>query len=175
MSPFSDPIGATFSAAMQAWSDVQTFWRTIAMPAVVAVAAIFMTPVFGQPSVATPAKEATVSVAMPAHELKGWYLDIGVQAFTPPKQGTVSAVVTVATERGEQEVGRFAIFPTEGFVGDKPGELRTFRLDASEALRKLAAGPGPVAVKVKLVPDDAGAAVEGAQLTVGGATFTPRE
>jgi hypothetical protein len=91
-------------------------------------------------------------------------LDIHVKAFTPPRRGSVEAVVWLGPAGREIEVGRFAVFPSAAFRAATSAEQRTFRLNAAAALA--AARGQPLVAKLLLVPTDDKISAAGASLTL---------
>ena len=131
-----------------------------------------LVPAAAQDAMATVKMPAELTVAAPAARADG-YLDIAVTSFTPPRQGAVSAVVSIVDGDGRKhEVGRFSIFPAEAFVAKTPAEARTFRLDARDALAAVKA-KGPLKVLVQLTPDDGAGETADSAVTIGRATFVP--
>lgn len=151
-------------------------WPLAIVVAAIAAATIVlsaMSNIFGQPDgrVVTPGAPASVDVEAPADAA---FLDVGVLSYTPPSAGAVEAVVSLRSSSGEQEVGRFAILPTEESVKkDDLGE-RTFRLNVENALAALKSARGPLAVTVRLIPTDPQRQAEGAKLAIGQVKFQPR-
>jgi hypothetical protein len=140
------------------------------LTALACLMAMTLAPAAAAEAVTTTKTPAELTIAAPSAPTDG-YLAIGVTSFTPPRQGAVSAVVSLVDSAGRKyEVGRFSIFPSEPFVAKGPAEERAFLLDAREALR--AASKGPLKVVVQLTPDVAGGEVADAALTVGRAAFT---
>jgi len=152
----------------------------LAAVAVIAFAAVSseMKQASGQSAdvVATPAKPARIVVAAPPQASSGMFLDVGVRAYTPPRRGTVEAVVTLSAgaAAAEQEIGRFSIFPDEPFLADDVRQQQTFRLDATAALAASKSTTGPLEVKVHLAPLDPAISSSDATLTVGRVVFQPR-
>jgi hypothetical protein len=123
--------------------------------------------------VATPDKAATVPMTWP-HKSAGTFLDLWVQAYTPPQRGAVEAVVTLTADSNEMEIGRFAVFPSEPFFATKARQQRAYRFDATAALAAFNTDDGPLVVQVRLVPIDAGVSPGGAQLTLSKVEVIPR-
>ena len=113
--------------------------------------------------VATPQQPAVVPLAANA-AAGAELLDIHVRAFTPPRRGSVEAVVSLGPAGKEIEVGRFAVFPSEAFRAAKAADQRTFRLNAGAALS--ASRGAPLVVQLRLVPTDDKISAEGASLTI---------
>jgi len=134
-------------------------------------------PVTGQPDrrVATVGQAATLALD-PPRDATETFLDLWVQAYTPPPRGAVEAVVALARAGGPGavEVGRFAVFPAEPFWAPEAAHQRAYRFDATAALAALQAGAGPLEVRVRLEPIDPKISPAGARLTLGKAAFSRR-
>lgn len=153
--------------------------RIVTCAAVVAGLIVSLTgmPVMGQTArlVATLEKTATLSI-VPPRTMMETFLDLWIQAYTPPRRGAVEAVVLLAAASGSQaiEIGRFAVFPSKSFFATKVSQQRAYRFDATATLAALKAGDGPLEVRVRLEPIDTKMSPEGAQLTLSKAEFSRR-
>lgn len=137
------------------------------------------------PAPAVPPAEATATARGPATllldrqaEKNEAFLDLNVRAFTPPKRGAVTAIVTLEENKDggrEVELGSFTIFPARKFEAKKAGDERAFRLDATQALADLGADAAAVKVKIRLAPLHEGQSTQGAKLTLGKVQLVPRE
>lgn len=123
--------------------------------------------------VATLDKPAVAKVPMPPGA-KPVFVDVRVSAYVPSRAGPVDALVTLSSSSSpEREVGRFSIFPADRFTARASSEERTFRLDASKAL-KATKVDGPVKVTVRLVPADPERPPADAKLTISNVQLTAR-
>jgi hypothetical protein len=153
--------------------------RIVACAAVVAglIVSLTVLPATGQRDrlVATVEQAATLSI-VPPRDMRETFLDLWIQAYTPPQRGAVEAVVSLARAggTGEIEIGRFAIFPSEPFWATEASQQRAYRFDATAALAALKAGDGPLEVRVRLEPIAPKVSPEGAQLTLSKAEFSRR-
>jgi hypothetical protein len=119
----------------------------------------------GKAMVATLEKPAVTQVLVP-HGRRPAFVDVHVSAYVPSRGGPVDALVTLSGRSGpEREVGRFSVFPAERFTARDPSEERTFRLDASKAL-KSASSEESVRVTVRLVAVDPARPPVDARLTI---------
>jgi hypothetical protein len=117
--------------------------------------------------------DAPAVVPLPANRAPdAVLLDLYVRSYTPPRRGSVEAVVSLGPRGNEMEIGRFAVFPSEPFFAANPTELRAYRFDASAAF--LAFQGRPLAVQMRLVPTDEKISAEGAKLTLSRVEITPR-
>jgi hypothetical protein len=120
---------------------------------------------------ATPGTPATV--ALPAARTPdAVLLDLYVRAYTPPRRGSVEAIVSLGPTGSEMEIARFAVFPSDPFFATSPRELRAYRFDASAALTAFQGRA--LMVQVRLVPIDESISPEGAKLTLGRVEVNPR-
>jgi hypothetical protein len=123
-------------------------------------------------AIATLEKAAVVPVAAPPRTSAPTYLDLWVSAFRPPQRGAVEAAVTLGTAGGDEtEIGRFTIFPGEPFTAKNGETGRSYRFNVTTALAKLAAGDGPLLVRVRLLPIDPAISSADAEMTIGRAEF----
>jgi hypothetical protein len=120
---------------------------------------------------ATPDKPATVPLP-PARPSNAVLLDLYVRAYTPPRRGSVEAIVSLGPIGSEMEIARFAVFPSDPFFATSPRELRAYRFDASAALTTFQGRP--LVVQVRLVPIDESIPPEGAKLTISRVEVSPR-
>jgi hypothetical protein len=146
--------------------------------AVVAVLGGFLLlPLMGQPDslVVTPTQVVGLPL-LPPPRRTGVFLDVWIQAYTPPQRGAVEAVVSLAVPRSDRaiEVGRFAVFPSQPFRANEASQQRVYRFAASAALAALPTQDTPLEVHVRREPLEAGVAPEGAQLTLGKAAWSLR-
>jgi hypothetical protein len=156
-----------------------SFPRGVACATVIAGLLVGLTviPVTGQqdPWVATVEQAATLPIGPPRATTET-FLDLWIQAYTPPQRGAVEAVVSLARAGGPDalEIGRFAVFPSEPFWATEASHQRAYRFDATAALAALKASDGPLEVRVRLEPIDPKVSPEGAQLTLSKAAFSRR-
>jgi len=141
--------------------------------AVLATFVLAAGPISAQPNmpVATPERAASLTVAAPAPA--AIFLDVWIKSYTPPEQGQVEAVVSLAVGDNALEVGRFTFFPAGPFVAREVREERGYRFDASAALAKLGRDK-PLTIRVALLAADAAKPPQGATLTLSRAAFSPR-
>ena len=79
----------------------------------------------------------------------GRRLIIAVRGFRPAKESAVQVVVKAATAgSGEQEIGRFGMFPDQAFNAPDPSQAQRFSLTLPKALQS----GGPVTLRVYVVP-----------------------
>ena len=123
--------------------------------------------------IATPEQPATLTIARPpANDI---FLDLWLKAYTPPRQGSVEAVVSLGPQDGEpMEIGRFTFFPGGPFAAAGARDERAFRFNASKALNLIKAGDAALAVRVALIPNDEKISPQGAKIIVSRAKFSPR-
>lgn len=119
---------------------------------------------------ATPEKPATVP--LPARTANAVLLDLYVRAYTPPRRGSVEAIVSLGPTGSEMEIARFAVFPSDPFFATSAKELRAYRFDASAALTAFQGRP--LVVQVRLVPIDDAVSPQGATLTLSRVEVNPR-
>jgi hypothetical protein len=90
---------------------------------------------------------------------------VSVTGFEPPREGGVEVVVKAQSESspGEQEIGRFGVFPETAFKAPDPSKAKRFGLPLPQDL----AASKAVTLRVYLVPFRGSG--EGALLELGGA------
>ena len=90
---------------------------------------------------------------------------VSIMAYKPPRDGVVQGVVKVQRNEGdgEQEIGRFGMFPNAEFRAADPAQAQRFSFPLP---RELARG-GPVKLKVQVAPLRGDG--QGAQLEIGSA------
>lgn len=85
---------------------------------------------------------------------------IVVTGFHPAKESAVQVVVKATMAgSGEQEIGRFGMFPDQAFTAHDPSQAQRFSLTLPKALES----SGPVTLRVYVIPfkgEGKGAAVE---------------
>ncbi|MFO1125563.1 MAG: hypothetical protein U1E25_09960 [Methylocystis sp.] len=90
----------------------------------------------------------------------GRRLIIAVTGFRPAKESAVQVVVKAMTaDSGEQEIGRFGMFPNQAFAAPEPSQAQRFSLTLPKALES----SGPVTLRVYVIPfkgEGKGASVE---------------
>jgi len=124
-------------------------------------------------TVETPARLTLTPASIPASldPGKAGYVVLNVLGFTPPAEGSVTAVVKLRDETGSEEVlGNFGLFPatTEFKAGTAEDAQRfVFQLPEDE-IRSL--GHAPLQLSVELVPN-AGETSAKARLEFGGVEF----
>jgi hypothetical protein len=85
-----------------------------------------------------------------------------VTGYQPPQRGAVRGIVKVQKSDGsEQEIGTFGVFPDTAFKADT-SRPRSYSFPLPKEL-----APGPVNLKVEIVPDKPQGTGEGAHLEVG--------
>ncbi|MDO8877951.1 MAG: hypothetical protein Q8M24_10205 [Pseudolabrys sp.] len=124
---------------------------------------------------ATLARAATLTISRPDDPARV-FLDLWVNAYTPPSRGAVEAVVSVGADRGNAfvEVGRFSVFPSEPFTASDARKHRAYRFNATAALAALKPGEETLNVRIDMVSLIEAIRAEGARLEIGKATFSAR-
>jgi hypothetical protein len=146
--------------------------RAAAAFAFVVVMAIFAPAAPGAAdSVATPGETAVVPLPAPPRTGGAVYLDVLINAYTPPARGSIDAVVALANSKREIEIGRVTIFPNQAFAAKDGEPGRSYRFNVSSALAALFVDGGPLELRVRLVPIDPKLPIEGARMTIGAAEY----
>jgi hypothetical protein len=127
-------------------------------------------------AVATLSRAASVPVQIHRGAGSGALLQLWISGYTPPRRGTVEAVVSLVrgASKKEVEIGRFVIYPSEPFIAKDAAEQRGYSFDAAQALISPVSSSDELAVHVRLVPLSEGMIPEGAQLTVARAELRPQ-
>jgi hypothetical protein len=126
-------------------------------------------------AVVTTERAATLTIPRPS-DPASVFLDLWVNAYTPPTRGAVEAVVSVgpADRRAPVEVGRFSVFPSEPFTASEGRKQRAYRFNAGAALEALKAGDDALTVHIEMISLIDKVSAAGAKLTISKVAFSSR-